>query len=97
MYPSVSSSVLSFYQCRDINGVNYLVTDFHLRCGDEEWMKWLPLASVALVVYPIGVPAILFVALYQRRKRLKEPEVMASLGIIYEVYPSLSSLLSVKD
>src|SRR4051794_11657356 len=32
LYPAVSSQVLSFFICRDVAGVSYLVADFSLEC-----------------------------------------------------------------
>ncbi len=51
MYPAISSRVLSFFICREINGTNYLVADFTQVCGSDEWFKYLPLAVIALIVY----------------------------------------------
>ena len=35
MYPKVSSTVLSFFVCREINNVDYLVADFSEQCEDS--------------------------------------------------------------
>ena len=39
IYPMVSRKVLAMFQCRTINGENYLVADFKLRCLNAEWYK----------------------------------------------------------
>jgi hypothetical protein len=63
-----------------VNGINYLVADFSQTCGSTEWNRYLPLAIAAVVVYPFGVPALLFMALYSVRKRHQDPLVKISLG-----------------
>ncbi len=77
---------LSFFLCRTVDGTSYLVADFTLQCGSEEWNKYLPLAIVAVLVYPIGIPCALFIALYRVRRRLKHPHVQMSYGLAYEAY-----------
>jgi hypothetical protein len=54
VYPSVSSQVLSFFICRQVNGTNYLVADFTLECFNDRWNRYLPFAIIAVFVYPIG-------------------------------------------
>jgi hypothetical protein len=75
-------------QCREVEGVSYLVSDFSLRCGlsDAEWTRYLPLAVVALLIYPIGIPLALFGVLWTHRTRLEEPAVLLRFDIIYEAY-----------
>src|SRR6185437_2402658 len=84
MYPAISARILEFFQCKEVNGVNYLVADFTEQCGSTEWNRYLPLAVLALLLYPIGIPLLFFVALYRVRKRHAEPAVQLSLGILFE-------------
>jgi hypothetical protein len=60
MYPAVSQRSLAFFLCRTVNGTSYLVGDFKLRCDTPQWDQYLPLAIVALFVYPIGLYPFLF-------------------------------------
>ncbi len=53
MYPAISSRVISFFICQNVNGTNFLVADFSARCGDDTWLKWLPLAISAVIAYPV--------------------------------------------
>jgi hypothetical protein len=54
VYPTVSSRALSFFACRDVDGVSYMVADFKLQCGTEQWKSYMPLAVICVMVYPIG-------------------------------------------
>ncbi len=62
----------------------YVAADFTLECNDARWNQYLPLAVVGLLLYPIGIPAFLFVALFRIRKRLHEPARLLAWGIVYE-------------
>jgi hypothetical protein len=55
MYPSLSSQVISFFVCKKVEGVNYLVVDFSVVCGSDRWTRYLPLAVVGIAVYPLGM------------------------------------------
>jgi hypothetical protein len=72
--------------CSSINGVSYLVADMSQECFSSTWFQYLPLALVAVLVYPVGIPVALFLALRSVRKRLKTPEVITAFGLCYEAY-----------
>ncbi len=86
MYPAISQQVLSFFICRSVDGKSYLVADFTLYCNDARWNQNLPLAIVAVIMYPVGIPVYIFISLWRLRKRLKMPHVVVSWGIVYEAY-----------
>ncbi len=75
MYPTISSRILSFFACRDVEGRRYLSADFHLECDTPEWHRNLPLAIGCLLVYPVGIPVAVFVILWRNRLRMKLPTV----------------------
>jgi hypothetical protein len=86
MYPGVSSTVLSIFVCRDINGVPFLLADFTLRCHDTKWYWMMWIAIPAVLVYPIGVPAFFFYMLNRYKSRMAEPGVRLELGFLYAAY-----------
>eukprot|EP00808_Paulinella_micropora_P032171 g2190.t1 len=86
VYPSVSSTVVSSFVCKDINGVLYLKADFRLQCMDQTWFNYLPLAIAGLIMYPIGIPAFFLYLLLRYRNRLNQPDIQAQLGFLYQAY-----------
>jgi len=86
IYPSVSTSVIGYFNCRGVEGKSYLIADFGMECGSDIWKKWLPYLTVMLFVYPIGIPLITFLALWRHRHRLREPNTVFALGFMYEAY-----------
>jgi len=82
----ISSLVLSFFHCYNVQNVSYLVYDFSLLCYDHLWFRYLPLALIMLIIYPIGVPLAFFVLLFRSRNQLKLRETKNWLGFLYEAY-----------
>jgi hypothetical protein len=89
-YPSVARNVLAFFSCREVNGVSYLLADFSVRCGpsDSQWSSYLPMAVVATIVYPIGIPALFLWLLWRNRASLEHSATMSWLGFVYQGYSS---------
>jgi hypothetical protein len=72
--------VMSFFQYIDVLGNKYLQSSqLEQEFGDEEWMKYMPVAVVMMLVYPLGIPGFFFVALYTRRQRLMDPDVRVTV------------------
>lgn len=80
----MSSHILNFFVCHRVEGVDYLVADFNLRCGDEQWLRYLPFAVVMLLVFPIGIPLLVLAVLVKFRNHLHEQPVLERFGFIYE-------------
>ena len=86
LYPVVSSTVLSFFVCRDVEGESYLVADFTVRCYDSRWYAFLPFALVMVAVYPVGVVLALASALHRSSTTLKQPWTRLVFGFLYSAY-----------
>jgi len=86
IYPGLSSSIFSFYHCMSVQGRYYLVADFSLRCGVARWWKYFPVALVATLAYPVGVPAAFGAILYRNRNVLHTPEIREAIGFLYAAY-----------
>ena len=63
---SQASNALSAFICRDVDGVDYLVADFAVRCAAGPWRAHLPFFVVVLLVFPVGMPLFFFVCAYRR-------------------------------
>jgi len=86
LYPGLSSRVLGYFWCRDIDGVSYNMSQMTIMCTDHRYLTFLPYAIVMTFVYPIGVPLFFFWLLYRNRNRLDRYETVLSLGFLYEAY-----------
>eukprot|EP01006_Ploeotia_vitrea_P035745 TRINITY_DN65931_c10_g3_i2.p1 TRINITY_DN65931_c10_g3~~TRINITY_DN65931_c10_g3_i2.p1 ORF type:complete len:506 (+),score=273.25 TRINITY_DN65931_c10_g3_i2:97-1614(+) len=86
IYPGVSSIIFRLYLCREVNGTEYLLSDFSIQCGSDEWLRYAYFNLVAILLYPIGIPAFFYFMLQRNRKQLHLPGVRVQLGFLYEAY-----------
>ena len=57
--PPSSTAVLRTFKCEEFDdGTSYLVTDYTLSCDSAKHDGYVLFASVALLVYPIGIPIL---------------------------------------
>jgi len=86
IYPSVSSFVLRLYVCRSIEGVSYLQADYGILCDTSTYRVNAVFNAFMVILYPIGVPALMFYMLWRYRHRLEEAGVRAELGFLYDAF-----------
>jgi len=86
MYPGVSSKVMSFFVCQEVEGSWYLVADFGLHCYDSLWSSYRGYVLICVIIYPVGIPTFTFAVLFKNRRRLAEIPCLLSFGFIYEAY-----------
>ena len=60
--PSVTYVVFSVFDCLEVNGDRYMLLDMRLSCDDDSYAAYLRVAIPGLLLYPIGVPLLFFVA-----------------------------------
>jgi nitrate reductase NapE component len=94
IYPAVSSTVLSVYNCQDIFGNWLLRDDLTVVCTTEAHRLYQYISIPLVLAYPIGIPAFLMYKVWQyrfpkdgRNSRLNEPAVLAELGFLYDGTP----------
>eukprot|EP00854_Cymbomonas_tetramitiformis_P002263 gene2263-2981_t len=57
-YISISSRMLSFFDCTAVYDEYYLRYDLHVQCWVGEHRRYLPIAVLGVLLYPIGLPAV---------------------------------------
>ena len=60
LFARVTSSSLRLYNCKEIEGVHYLVADFSIECYTPRWHAYAAANSVFLLLYHVGIPALFF-------------------------------------
>ncbi|KNC46970.1 cell surface receptor IPT/TIG domain-containing protein [Thecamonas trahens ATCC 50062] len=73
-HPSVTSTVLEVFACRNIDGVAYLAADMSLACYTASHVRWMIAAGVFFVVYVVGVPVGGVFLLWRQREVLHTAE-----------------------
>lgn len=80
IYPFVSSTILSIFNCQEIVGFYYLRADFRLHCFDDKWNTYAAFSPIFILLYPVGIPIFVLSILWRYRKRLDELGVRAQFG-----------------
>jgi hypothetical protein len=62
------------FVCREVNGTSYLYADFNLHCYDDRWQTYLPIILVFVLLYPVGIPVVLFIMLWKHSRRINSPD-----------------------
>ena len=84
IYPAVSRVVLQMMNCKYLDhGESYLYADMRISCNSEKYKSYIPLITLAFLIYPIGVPALFFYLLYKKRHLLRWSH---RLGLLYHSY-----------
>jgi len=74
IYPSVSNKIFQTYSCVDFeDGSSVLRADYTISCLDPNRTGWLALASIMIVVYPLGVPLFFYWLLHRHVTKLNPP------------------------
>ena len=68
VYSSVSSVVFQTFACETLDdGIEYLRADYRIHCTNAKHKAFQVYAGFMVVVYPLGIPLLYAVLLYQRR------------------------------
>ena len=87
IYPPLSRRTIEYFACSDkIDGRSYLRKDYTIECGSDEWNRGLPIAIIALILYPLGVPIYFAFELFVHRRELDNDTVLARYGFLYSAY-----------
>jgi hypothetical protein len=71
MYPGVSGHAMQFFRCRNIDGENYMMVDYGLKCNDSAWYGMMVLVVLVLLFLAIGAPVMIAWVLYKKRDKIK--------------------------
>lgn len=86
LYPSVSSTVLGHYICKDIDSRSFLIADLRIECFTDKWTQFAFGAVALVLLYPIGIPLFFFAILKLNYKHLADDVIRAQLGFLYDGY-----------
>eukprot|EP00903_Cladosiphon_okamuranus_P012632 g11818.t1 len=73
VYSSVSSMVFQTFACETLDdGIEYLRADYRIHCTDAKHKAFEVYAGIMVMVYPIGIPLLYAVQLFQHRRVLAD-------------------------
>ena len=75
VYSLVSSIVMQTYACETLDdGIEYLRADYRIHCTDAKHKIFEVYAGIMVFVYPVGIPLLYAVLLFQRRDVLADAD-----------------------
>jgi len=78
---------LKLFVCEEVEGVHYMTSDYRLQCSGEEYATYSLIASLGILVYPIGCPLLYWFILKRHEHKLhSSKECLARYGFVYERY-----------
>lgn len=93
VYSNVSSVVFQTFSCDSLDdGKSYLRADYSIECGDKTHKAYETYATVMILVYPVGIPALFAFLLFRNRHVLqdetsaKEELVVKSTANLWKPY-----------
>ncbi|CAM9846642.1 unnamed protein product [Sphacelaria rigidula] len=91
IYSSVSSTVFQTFACEMLDdGAKYLRADYSIQCTDAKHKNFEVYAAIMIFVYPVGVPLLYAILLFQRRDVLANADadktIAQSISGLWEPY-----------
>ncbi|KNC55950.1 uncharacterized protein AMSG_11426 [Thecamonas trahens ATCC 50062] len=87
LYIPMAKATLVLFDCTQLpNGTWVVDADPSVACFDSKWFAVLPVGIIGVVMYVLGLPSFVFVALFRSRGRLQTSECMARYGPLYKAF-----------
>ena len=64
--------MLRLFKCQSVQSVWYLVADYRIQCFDAQWYFHAVFAGIAISVFIIGIPLVIYIVLWRNRSYLYE-------------------------
>lgn len=78
VYPVISQTIFQTFLCQQLDeDTSRLVVDFQVDCNSEVYTFAVVYAGIMVLLWPIGVPLILFVGMWLQRDELRKPGSLA--------------------
>ncbi|CAM9881399.1 unnamed protein product [Choristocarpus tenellus] len=81
VYSPVSSSVFRMFACDPLDGKTYLRADYRILCTDSKHRALPVYAAMMIAVYPVGIPLLYAILLFQCRNILSDDSREGNLRV----------------
>ena len=87
IYLPVALTSLQLFDCTaSVDGKYYLDVDPSIACFDSAWWLALPCSLASCALFVVGFPTYTLLAVYTRRRRLREAHVVVRFGLLYYLF-----------
>lgn len=89
IYPVVSQTIFSTFLCQTLdNEEELLIADFQVECYTDDHTVLMVISTAFVILYPIGVPLVIFVSLFKNREELckEDSPVRETFASLVEPY-----------
>lgn len=88
VYPNIVKTMFAVFSCTEIVGKGWWVSDnLTVKCWTESHIKYsLLIAFSSIICWAIGVPTLVLVMIYKRRKNLNTDANRVRFGFLYNGY-----------
>merc|ERR1711988_1290055 len=70
IYAFLSQSMFEAFACRNLGGRHWLAADYQTSCDDDSYTVTVVFAVLGVLLYPVGVPVLTYIVLFQNRAEL---------------------------
>jgi hypothetical protein len=83
--PTITSRVVSLFNCQLYDHkMPYLLSNPDTPCFGPVYKYYSGIAIMLIIIYPIGVPIVMFVLMYSQQHRRRDAGFKAVFGFLYE-------------
>jgi CRP-like cAMP-binding protein len=82
----VSRKVFQYFHFNDIAGKRFLRADYRLLSDSDEWSAFLPVVTIVLLLFTIGLPGLIGKYLWTHSHELYSTSVIQRVGFLYSAY-----------
>ena len=92
LYPALTAKIFEAFRCRELgdelDGAKVLLVDYTVDCNSAHYSIILSVASVLVLLWPIGVPAMLFYQLYKHKQLIQaeDEDTLKEFSFIIDDY-----------
>ena len=86
VYPVMSGQALSFFRCKEIEGIYYLMQDYSLQCYTTDWWMYSIFIWFFLFTFTIGLPLAVWFHLKMNESKLDDEDFKSLFDVFYSPY-----------
>ena len=87
LFPGLCASVFSSFVCEEFDdGSSYLRADYSVDCDSSEYSSIFIVASIMVLMYPIGIPSMYLVMLWRNREKLDPQKFFTEMSLLEAVF-----------